>query len=205
MASDVLDLVVAREQVDILRQAGLSPIVDAAMGNDDICFPTRKRTTVGQLSKQMSVPQNMIKLALEDGRKLLAGSEPTAPKPPAKPSSESNHYLDADALAALIRGNTNNRNRRKIAAALYVMAHKLRLTFKGDRHELEDAASNAALIALRRLHKCNPKRTGKDIFSFFSEVMRKEIVHHMHRQRQRRSKIESLEKYIDGQVRRKIL
>lgn len=209
MAADVLDLVIAREQVQTLRDHGMGSVVDAMMGNDDICRPSRRRnhSTAGQLGKAMGTFQTVARQALTDAREILAAG-PTAENGGAGLPPTKARYIDAAEFLKLLRGNVNNRNRRAIAALIYQMAHALGRTLASkkkfwDIHDLEDACSNAAWHAIKKLDNFDRRRV--TAFAFFNEIIRKSIFDQMAKNSKRRQRIDSLEKYIDRKIRGKVL
>ena len=91
------------------------------------------------------------------------------------------YYLDPEAFTRLFA--SAERNRRSIAAGLYIMAHRIVRTFTGPHDVLEDAASDAVVHCLGKLVRFDRQR---DAFAYFSSVIFNSIVSDLRRERRRR-------------------
>jgi DNA-directed RNA polymerase specialized sigma24 family protein len=101
------------------------------------------------------------------------------------------NYIEAARFTALFAPGSLNRNRRRISEQLHQLAWRTSQRFAKwhpNEQDLEDAAAEATLIALRKINCFDPRRPQANAFSYFSTVVMRAIARHLKRQHQRRGR-----------------
>jgi hypothetical protein len=88
-----------------------------------------------------------------------------------------NHYIDAQAFTQLFEKNGNNKNRKKIAMGVYVIAHNYVRRFRYVPPAWrEDAASDAAMLAMSKIWWYQKNCRHKNAFSYFTKVVQNRVL-----------------------------
>jgi len=84
------------------------------------------------------------------------------------------NYIDAEKLTQLFRSNSQNRNRKAIAQSIYLIAHRFAGKLANNTH-CEDAASEAAIIGIRKIWHYTKNCRHTNAFGFFTKLVQREI------------------------------
>ncbi len=81
--------------------------------------------------------------------------------------------LDPERLVRLLRHNTGNRNRRRIALALYVIASNVAKCFRFADDRAEDAAAEALVLAISQIDSFDCRR--RHAAGYFARMMKNKM------------------------------
>jgi hypothetical protein len=91
-------------------------------------------------------------------------------------ASSSAHYIGAEAFTRLFEKNGGNQKRGVIARAIYLIAMRFVDKLRGfPRAWLEDAASEAAILGIRKIWHYQKNCSHKNAFSYFTKLIQNKV------------------------------
>jgi hypothetical protein len=95
--------------------------------------------------------------------------------------ADGKYYLDPVAFTTLFKNNAGNRNRRRILAGFHLIAQGAARKCRAERvQDLEDAASDAVLLAAKKIPCFNPARADADAWQYFTTLILRAIRRRLH-------------------------